>query len=132
MAPRAYGGGNDTSFSFVRVSGSRFTSDPLGAPYYFLGANYWAGMSLGSAGAGGDRARLRADLDALKAAGVTQLRVLGAAEGPDSEPWRIAPSLTPCPGVYNAQVVRARVMPVAACLRVLTQARYPFYSASAA
>jgi mannan endo-1,4-beta-mannosidase len=105
VAPRAYGGGNDTSFSFVRVSGSRFTSDPLGAPYYFLGANYWAGMSLGSAGAGGDRARLRADLDALKAAGVTQLRVLGAAEGPDSEPWRIAPSLTPCPGVYNAQVL---------------------------
>ena len=105
VAPAAYGGGNDTSFAFVRAAGTRFTSDPLNAPLYFLGANYWAGMSLGSAGAGGDRERLRADLDALAAAGVNQLRVLGAAEGPDSEPWRIAPSLQPCPGVYNADVL---------------------------
>ena len=100
VAPRPYGGGRDPAFTFIRASGSRF-ADASGAPFYFLGANYWAGMSLGAA----DRERLRADLDALKAAGVTQLRVLGAAEGPDSEPWRIAPSLTPCPGVYNAAVL---------------------------
>ena len=106
VAPRPYGSGNDSSFAFVRAVGSRFTADASGAPFYFLGANYWVGMSLGAAGASGDRQRLRADLDALAAAGVTQLRVLGAAEGPDSEPWRIAPSLTPCPGVYNADVLQ--------------------------
>jgi len=46
-----------------------------------------------------------ADLDALQKAGVTQLRILGSTEGPDSEPWRIVPSLQPCPGVYNAAVL---------------------------
>ena len=106
MAPRPYGSGNDTAFSFVRAGGQGFTAGASGAPFYFLGANYWAGMSLAASGPSGDRERLRSDLDALAAAGVTQLRVLGAAEGPDSEPWRIAPSLTPCPGVYNADVLR--------------------------
>lgn len=31
----------------------------------------------------------------MKAMGLTQLRVLAATEGPDSEPWRIVPSLQP-------------------------------------
>lgn len=76
-----------------------------GTDYYFIGANYWQGASLGSSGPGGNRSRLIADLDALRDAGVTQLRVLGASEGPDSEPWRIVPSLQPCPGVYNLDVL---------------------------
>ena len=36
---------------------------------------------------------------------MTHLRILGSSEGPDNEPWRIIPSLQPCPGVYNADVL---------------------------
>ncbi len=105
MASAPYARGADPAFRFVRVRGTQFTQSDDDAPWYFLGTNFWAGMSLGAAGPSGDRARLRRDLDALLAAGVTQLRVLGATEGPDSEPWRIVPSLQPCPGVYNADVL---------------------------
>lgn len=55
------------------------------------------GMNLGSAGARGDRRRLLAELDSLQALGLTHVRVLAASEGPDTEPWRIAPALMPCP-----------------------------------
>jgi mannan endo-1,4-beta-mannosidase len=72
--------------------------------YVFVGANFWQGMSLGSAGPGGDVARLRRELDRLQALGVTNVRVVAAAEGPDTEPYRIVPSLMPMPGVYNEQV----------------------------
>ncbi len=102
----SYANGADQSFRFVRVNGTRFTADDTNtSAYYFLGANLWQGMNLGAQGPSGDRARLVRDLDALRAAGVTQLRVLGASEGPDSEPWRIVPSLQPCPGVYNPDVL---------------------------
>jgi hypothetical protein len=68
------------------------------------GANLWHGMHLGAAGTpGSDRARLTRDLDTLARAGVTHVRILGASEGPDTEPWRVTPSLQPCPGVYNAK-----------------------------
>ncbi|MBO9718218.1 MAG: mannanase, partial [Pseudoxanthomonas sp.] len=59
---------------FVRVEGTHFTLD--GKPYRFAGANFWYGAYLGAPGDGGDRARLRAELDQLKAAGIDNLRVL--------------------------------------------------------
>ena len=31
--------------------------------------------------------------------------VRAASEGPDNEPWRIAPALQPCPGQYNQEVL---------------------------
>lgn len=78
-------------------------------PQLFLGANLWYGMNLGSegggGGGGGDRARLMRELDRLQGLGVTNLRVLAAGEGPDSEPWRIAPALQPSPGVYRQDVL---------------------------
>lgn len=55
------------------------------------------GANLGSAGARGDRRRLLAELDSLQALGVSHVRILGASEGPDTEPWRMAPALMPCP-----------------------------------
>ena len=73
----------------MRVNGTRFFADApsdSSSAFYFLGANLWQGMNLGALGSSGDRGRLTRDLDALVAAGVTQLRVLGASEGPDSEP----------------------------------------------
>ena len=72
---------------------------------YFVGANYWEGANLGSVGPGGNRSRLLHDLDIIAQAGVKHLRILGSSEGPNNEPWRIVPSLQPCPGVYDADVL---------------------------
>src|SRR5437762_2909320 len=76
---------------FITVKGTHFIKG--GVPYYFIGANFWAGMNLGSPGPSGDRPRLRRELDRLHALGVNNLRVWAATEGPDSEPWRIVPAL---------------------------------------
>jgi mannan endo-1,4-beta-mannosidase len=84
---------------FIRVEGAQFF---LGdQPYYFLGANFWYGMNLASAGEGGDRARLLRELDMLSSLGVCNLRVMATSEGPESEPWRMKPALQPAPGEYN-------------------------------
>lgn len=85
-----------TAQSFVRVAGATFYRDDV--PYYFLGANVWYGMYLGRPE---HRPRLLAELDQLQALGVTNLRIMAAGEGPDTEPWRVTPSLQPQPGVYN-------------------------------
>lgn len=51
-----------------------------GRPYRFVGANIWYGAYLGAAAAFGNRDRLRRELDALSALGVTNLRVLASSE----------------------------------------------------
>ncbi len=40
-----------------------------GTPYRYVGMNYWYGANLGSSGPGGDRDRLRRELDELSARG---------------------------------------------------------------
>lgn len=74
--------------------------------YHFLGTNFWYGMNLGIAGNDGDQERLKRELDHLKAMGVTNLRIMGASEGPDTEPFRVAPALQPSPGTYNEAVFK--------------------------
>ena len=54
-------------------------------------------MSLGATAAGGDRARLVRELDRLHALGVNNIRMVASAEGPDTAPYRIVPSLMPMP-----------------------------------
>ena len=88
---------------FINVNGKQFIWD--GKPYYFLGTNFWYGMNLGSSGQGGDRDRLLRELDHLKKIGVKNLRVMGASEGPDTEPWRMRPALQVAPGEYNEEVL---------------------------
>ncbi len=88
---------------FINVNGKQFIRD--GKPYYFLGTNFWYGMNLGSSGQGGDRDRLLRELDHLKKIGVKNLRVMGASEGPDTEPWRMRPALQVAPGEYNEEVL---------------------------
>ena len=63
---------------FVTVEQGRFRLD--GRRYAYAGANMWYAAWLGAEGPGGDRDRLRRELDALAALGVTNLRILGAAE----------------------------------------------------
>jgi mannan endo-1,4-beta-mannosidase len=76
-----------------------------GQPYYFIGANFWQGMNLGVDGPSGNRAMLVEELDALQKLGVTNLRVMAASEGPDTEPYRMVPALMQSPGVYNPSVL---------------------------
>jgi mannan endo-1,4-beta-mannosidase len=98
------GASANTASEFVRVSGTRFMVG--NSPYYFVGTNFWYGMNLGAEGVAGDRARLIRELDTLKSLGVTNLRILAASEGPDSEPWRVTPSVQPAAGAYREDVLR--------------------------
>ncbi|HEY5824306.1 MAG TPA: cellulase family glycosylhydrolase [Cyclobacteriaceae bacterium] len=88
---------------FVTVEGTKFKIGEKS--YYFMGTNFWYGLNLGSKGAGGNRERLIRELDRLKEMGVTNLRVVAGSEGPDSEPYRMVPSLQTSPGVYNEDVL---------------------------
>lgn len=76
-----------------------------GQPYTFVGVNFWQGMHLGIDGPEGDRARLIAELDHLQALGVTNLRVMASAEGPNDEPYRMVPALMIAPGEYDEAVL---------------------------
>lgn len=99
----APGGALAETVGFVETAGVRFAL--CGEPYYFSGANYWYGLSLASAGPGGDRERLDRELELLASVGVTNLRVMAGSEGPDTEPWRMVPSLQVAPGVYDPVVL---------------------------
>lgn len=63
---------------FVRREGMRLMVGDR--PYRFVGANMWYAAYLGADAPYGDRARLGRELDALKAMGVTNLRILASAE----------------------------------------------------
>ena len=88
---------------FVTVRGTELRL--AGRSYHFVGANYWQAMNLASPGFGGDRQQLLRELDAMKAHGITNLRIMAASEGPDREPLRMVPALLVAPGVYNADLL---------------------------
>ena len=93
-----------SSPSFVKVEDGVFVCEDY--PSHFIGTNFWYGAILGSEGQGGDRARLEAELDTLKALGMTNLRVLVGGDGPDGMPTRVCPTLQKEPGVYNDTIFR--------------------------
>ena len=90
--------------SFVEVKDGKFVCEDY--PSHYVGTNFWYGAILGSEGEGGDRARLEAELDTLKALGMTNLRVLVGGDGPDGIPTRVSPTLQKEPGVYNDTIFR--------------------------
>ena len=90
--------------SFVRVEDGRFVCDDY--PSHFIGTNFWYGAILGSEGVGGDRERLEAELDTLRALGLVNLRILVGGDGPDGIPTRVSPTLQKEPGVYNDTIFR--------------------------
>jgi mannan endo-1,4-beta-mannosidase len=63
---------------FVSVQGKQFILG--GRPYRYAGTNLWYGAYLGSAGALGNRDRLKRELDTLHGLGLDNLRVLGSGE----------------------------------------------------
>jgi len=77
-----------------------------GAPYYYIGANYWYGGLL----ANDDKARQRIvkELDFLAGHGVTNLRVMAGAEGSGriNGVARVAPALQPAKGIFNTDLLK--------------------------
>lgn len=69
---------------------------------YFVGTNFWYGPILASDGPGGDMERLTAELDSLKELGITNLRVLAGADGPDGVDVKVSPVLHKAPGEYDS------------------------------
>ncbi|MEZ5346571.1 MAG: beta-mannosidase [Pyrinomonadaceae bacterium] len=92
---------------FIEVRNERFYIGDK--PYYFVGANYWYGSLIGleKDPKRGIR-RLRSELDFLKANGVSNLRVLGGAEGEGliNNVNRVGPSLQPRQGKFDIDVLR--------------------------
>lgn len=91
------------SDSFVRVKDGKFVKE--GKPYFYLGANYWCGMNLGSAGEGGNRERLKRELDQMANIGITNLRIMALTEGPDGSPYRILPAVVDTPGMLKEELL---------------------------
>ena len=90
--------------SFVSVSGNHFILN--GKRYNYLGTNFWYGLNLGAITKGGDRRRLIQELDHLQSLGVTNLRIMAASEGPNTEPYRMVPALQVSPGKYDYNVLK--------------------------
>lgn len=83
---------------FVRTEGRHFVRD--GKAYYFTGTNFWYGCYLGSPGKSGDRARLERELDALKANGIDNLRVLASSQQSPLN-TSLDPAISPSPESTN-------------------------------
>ena len=89
--------------NFVKVKNGRFVRG--GKPYYYVGANFWYGAVLGSEGSGGNRARLRRELDEMQRLGIDNLRILVGADGLPGVEDKIEPVLQSRPGVYNDSIL---------------------------
>lgn len=91
---------------FVAVNGHRFELN--GAPYYFVGTNYWYGslLALETDKKRGVE-RLGRELDFLKANGVTNLRLIAGAEGSGmlNGVTRVGPPLQPEQGKFDDAVL---------------------------
>ena len=88
---------------FVQVQGTRFVLD--GRTYRFAGANFWYGAYLGAPDGIGDRARLRDELDQLKAAGIDNLRVLAMSEASGFK-RAVRPAIMTAPGEYDERLLQ--------------------------
>lgn len=89
---------------FVKVNGKgQFSLN--GKPYYYAGTNFWYGAILGSTGQGGNRNRLKNELDRLHALGLDNLRILVGADGTSEAVSKVKPTLQVAPGVYNDTIL---------------------------
>ncbi len=102
-----FAGGVYAKRSFISVQRQHFIKN--GKPYNFIGTNYWYGglLALEKDPKRGIL-RLRKELDFLKANGVTNLRVLGGAEGTGliNNVPRVGPALQPVQGKFNRDILR--------------------------
>lgn len=86
---------------FVRADGGHFYRPGSTTPYYFIGTNMWYAPILASKGEGGDRKRLKRELDALRKMGVENLRILVGAEKGSANANTVTPVLQDGSGQLN-------------------------------
>lgn len=86
------------SKNFITVEKQSFVKE--GRPYHYIGANYWYGALLGMKD--GDRERLKKELDELQAHGVSNLRIMAAAEG-GAQDYTVRTTLQPTQGQFNEE-----------------------------
>lgn len=84
---------------FITVRDGKFYRNK--SEYRFAGTNLWYGAILGSNGQGGNRHRLKKELDLMKKTGINNVRVMVGAEGVDTLPDHVVPILQPKAGIYN-------------------------------
>lgn len=89
--------------TFITIENGQFIKD--GKPYYYVGTNFWYGAILASEGEGGNRERLKQELDALSANGIDNLRILVGADGENGVKSKVEPTLQIAPGVYNDTIL---------------------------
>lgn len=94
---------NSQQRDFIVVRDGQLIKD--GKPYYFVGVNFWYGAIIASQGEGGDRNRLKEELDILQCLGVDNLRILVGADGENGLPSRVRPTLQTAPGIYNDTIL---------------------------
>lgn len=85
---------------FITVKGNEFYKN--GKPYHYIGTNYWYGSLIGTKN--GNRARLKKELDELKANGITNLRILVGAEG-GKQDFTVTPALQTEQGKYDENLL---------------------------
>jgi len=102
-AGNATASGQARQSGFVKVEGTRFVLD--GRTYRFAGANFWYGAYLGAPDGTGDRERLRAELDQLKAAGIDNLRVLAMSEASGFKRG-VRPAVMTGPGKFDEPLLQ--------------------------
>jgi len=85
---------------FVKTENGKFKIGKYN--YYYIGANFWYGAILGAKN--GDRPRLKKELNMLKANGVTNLRILVGADGPERAN-KVSPSLQTKQAVYDDAIL---------------------------
>lgn len=89
--------------SIIKTEGTSFVQE--GEPYRYIGTNLWYASILGSEGEGGDRARLNAELDKLKALGIKNLRIVAGPDAGSDLANPAKPYLQLAPGVLNDTIL---------------------------
>lgn len=93
---------NDTAHEFVRVQDNRF--EVKGKPYFFAGTNIWYGVYIANSNNEQSRNRLIRELDCLQELGITNIRLLGSAEGAGE--FRIREPFQPERGVIREELLQ--------------------------
>lgn len=74
--------------------------------YRYVGTNFWYGAILASEGQGGNRERLKKELDLMQEIGINNIRVLVGGDGLGNLNYQIKPTLQSAPGVYNDTILQ--------------------------
>lgn len=90
---------------FVQVKGTQLMLK--GKPYHYIGTNYWYGVLLAGVNGEAGKARLKRELDFMKAQGITNLRVFTGAEGRATFPFRVPYAIQPQQGVIDQKYLNS-------------------------